>query len=584
MKKTSNKQSKVNNAKQRTRGSQQRNYQASDMSYAKASSTKGAKAECDDRPGHGYTKPQATKVTDNDISWYNHSPELLKSAASLPFASIIGQGLSWTSGVPIQSVPGIMSIGWDPSIGGELNDNGAINQAATSTYSYLVHANSRNYTYEAADLMLAIMAGAEVFSILGAMIRAYGVAHKYSEANRYLPDGLLTAMGFQPDDIRKNFSRMWFDINLLIDRSKQIWIPNTMPFLMRRFWLNTTLFKDSSDVKGQIYVFVQNDYLSYQSTTIETGGALLETGCGPQPYTEFHPAEQQYTWDQWMSVAEYMLQKLLDEEDRGIMYGDILNAYGADHIYALPTITSDYTVEAVYSEEVLMQIENLVTSRSVTQCGVGQVEGLLVPIYKHAIITPTQPLEAGLPGVQALNFHFNTQPSPEAIMVATRAKTAGMVYIKAGNIIVSSSWNPDYQCRPANAIASSAKATDLRVSTCGTEICTSIRLWFRDLKRSSGPSKYFAWELIQCASQWATGDTDIATRAFLMSFDWHPFLYEVQSGPKDNPDFPSDTEELLYTGTVAAYGDYCNYTQISSANLERLHSVALYSEFGVPQM
>nr|AVX53696.1 putative capsid [Marmot picobirnavirus] len=536
----------------------------------------------EDQPGKGYTKPVPARSTDNDISWYNHNPELLKSAASLPFASIVGQGLNWTNGVSVQSVPGIMSIGWSPAIGGELNGNGAINQAATSTYSYLVHANSRNYTYEAADLMIAIMAGAEVFSILGAMIRAYGVAHRYSEANRYLPDGLLTSLGFQPDDVRKNFSKMWFDINLLIDRSKQIWIPNTMPFLMRRFWLNTTLFKDSSDVKGQIYAFVQNDYLSYQSTTLSTGGALLETGCGESAnYTEFHPAENQYTWDQWMSVAEYMLQKLLDEEDRGIMYGDILNAYGADHIYALPTITSDYTVEPVYSEEVLMQIENLVISKDVTQCGCGQYDGNILPIYKHTDMTPTAPISAGLPGAQLLNFRFNTQPTPEAIMVATRGKAAGMIGIRSKNIIVSHAWNKDFQARPVSFNESSTQ--DIRISTCGTEIFTSIRIWTRNLDSSMGPSYFDAFDLMQCMAIWPKNDASIIGRANLMAFDWHPFLYSVQGGPHSDDQYP-ENGSVLYSGTQAAYGDYCNYVQISADNLERLHSVALYSEFGVPQM
>lgn len=178
----------------------------------------------DDKAGKGYSKPKPCSSKPNDLSWYAKNPEMLEASSHVTFGTIIGSGFQFDNRVSY--IPGVMAISWMPTIGGVLEAGmGALQQAANSTYSYLVHANSRNYSYEPADLMMMILGGANVFSLLSAMIRAFGTIQFYDEPNMYKPDGILKAMGFNADNLRLNLSTMWWDINELINRTKQIWIP-----------------------------------------------------------------------------------------------------------------------------------------------------------------------------------------------------------------------------------------------------------------------------------------------------------------------------------------------------------------------
>lgn len=111
----------------------------------------------------------------NDVLWYAKTPELLRSAASIPFSTTLGTKPEFT--IPT-AVPGVLQIDWAPTVGGM--EARPINQAANSIYSFTVHANSRNYSYDPADQMKMIIAGMQVFSALAAGIRAYGVMLNFS--------------------------------------------------------------------------------------------------------------------------------------------------------------------------------------------------------------------------------------------------------------------------------------------------------------------------------------------------------------------------------------------------------------------
>lgn len=135
------------------------------------------------------------KSNANDISEFNKNPELLKSAASLPFASITGLPLQVTNGV--KSVSGIMVMPYEPGLMG-YDTQSAMNKAFQQIYSFVVHANSRNYKYEYTDLAMYTLAGIELFTAISEAIRVYGTAKAYTEENLYYGDAVIAALGFLP--------------------------------------------------------------------------------------------------------------------------------------------------------------------------------------------------------------------------------------------------------------------------------------------------------------------------------------------------------------------------------------------------
>lgn len=512
----------------------------------------------------------------NDISWYSRNTELLLSAGSLPFASVLGAPVildfhrnSQDDFVP-EVIPSIMSILWKPSLG-HLVDDGittpsyAINQAAKAIYSNVVHANSRNYTYEYQDLMILILGGAQVFAAIASAARAYGLAKTYQENNLSMPDDLLTALGFIPSNIRANLAQIWFDINELIAKTQQIWIPNVMPVLKRWFWMNTTVFKDAQSSLSQVYTFVQSAFWQYNETITETGGGLV-----PVTYSGrmFMPGAEAYNWSTWKAVIDQMINALINSEDRGIIMGDLLNCYGKDNLYAMAPIPVDFRIEPEYSPEVLSQIENLTICPTSAWCGVVQTEEGLYEVTEQFVENSTSSAVLGSalaqPTRSVLNFHFPTQPTPADIMIATRLKTHGpsLRWVAYALMWKGGKW----------IVTTSANQQSIVPASSGTEIPINIRIYTHN--DGSSTQKSYIPVMYDDAETVVPG-SDPATAVELLSkynaFDWHPFIYKYRE-PTLN-DVP---------GTNAAYGDYDNYSVIDSQELSKLHMTAIYSLFGIP--
>lgn len=505
----------------------------------------------------------------NDPSWYSRNPELLKSAASLPFAQILGELMypfTSTNSYSTSSVPGVMAIGYTHSYGGDGAYPTALNQAGRSIYSYLVHANSRNYSYEYQDLMIAIAAGANVFAMLANAIRAYGVAKTYSERNRYLPDTILQACGFKPESVRDNLGKMWFDINELISRTTQIWIPNTIPVLQRWFWMATNVYKDANDPKGQIYVYVPHNFHVYNATLLDTGGGLERLMVNG---SMFNPFDFAYSWETWYQAISTAIDKLLEDEDRGIMYGDILRAYTSSGIYALPQVPSDYRVEPVYSAEVLTQIENCTLA---SPCyGLAQDTNGLSPVW-HQAIAGTAP--AGVwqwnsetankylsPLQPVINFHFADQPTPDSLSVATRLTSVGT------ELVVGFGVNSSTGTITPNVGVQKPMA-------CGTEVVMGIQIYHMELE-SNVPTlksdKLMYPVIAESAERHSWTDVEMS----LMAFDWHPFLYLLKQ---------AGSTERQAADVVRAYGDYDNYLISNFPEMRKLHAACVYSLWGMPHM
>lgn len=514
--------------------------------------TKSSSRANDDRTvdaAYESTKCGGSTPKSNDVRWYAKNPELLKAAASLPMSVVTGNNLPFKNE---ESVPGVMAIDWIPSFQGS-SASDAVNQAANSLYSYVVHANSRNQSYDSADLMMLIYAGAQAFSFFAHGVRAYGVARMFDQRNKYLPEALLNAMGFDYFDVRDHLSNMWFDLNELVARLSQIWIPNDLPIVERWFWMNSHIYMDSSTVKGQYYLFVPKQVFKYAETLSDQGGGLT-------PVKGWNP-NNKAKWSDYLAVMNEMLDALLNSQDRGIIFGDILKAYGADKIYSVNKIDVDYVATPIYDMEVLMQIENSI-SCTILSGNFMQVQGRLYHFgadYNPGKGTGAKPLsiDEGNYGIRraVLNFPFKEEPTPEQIMVATRLMTLGTRTILAPG-------------------TGQTRVESYMPGFCGTEYVYIYRIYSfsgnsLDFKAVRSKSSSFAASVLRG----------------MHTFDHCPALYYID--PSDLPAnnaYPGDASKTVAPIPTSAFAEYNNYTIIDANTLAKMHSTAIYSELGVPVM
>lgn len=520
----------------------------------------------------------------NDVSWYQKNPEIFRAAGQIGFVNVTGKELPWAH----EAVPGIMTFPWVPSLGG--SDQTAVNQAANSIYSFVVHANSRNQSYDATDLMMMILAGAQLFSLISHGMRVYGTMRRFDGMNEYTPEALVAAMGFNYSDLQSNLANMWFDLNHMIAQTAQIWIPNDIPLIERWYWMNNNIYMDAESTKGQFYMYIPDMFYTLSETATDTGTSLIPMMRPSNPSLRASFADPNvktyWTWAEYLTFVQTAIDNLVKSQDRGIIMGDILKAYGQDHIYGLAPITSDYVTMPVYNREVLTQFENLTTFNyvpgNIVQNQVdlqvrqlpneeatvqySQLDGKTAANYKTF-------LQMLVPSNGVLNFHNVGQPTAEEIMVATRMQILGLAIDDASDSAGLSGIYPKY--------TGSEYCTHVNVYVYRYDILGTRKLSLTNLGTAFSVNKGKDSQDYQIFCL-ADGSLTSHTLGVWAAFDWAPAIYLHQCGDSTAP---ADIKTYLEKGQSAnVIMEYDNYSIITPNELRKLHVAALLSLFGVPKI
>lgn len=294
----------------------------------------------------------------NDVAWYAQTPELLRDAASFPFSNAVGAPfyLDWAGdGISVndspRTVPGIMTYDIIPCPGYGESANSPLNTAAFSIYSFVRHANSGSANYDAPDLMLYLIALANVYSYINYLQRIYGTLNMYSHFNRYMPRGIVQAQHAQFDNIIEHIADFRYGINALIYKASSFACPADMPYFSRLAFLFSNVYAEGESAKDQLYMYTPRGFMQYSETTSQDGGQLT-----------FKPlitsAASPLTYGQLLQYGNQLLSPLIMSEDMNIMSGDILKAYGANGILKLVTLPEVYNITPVTDLTVLEQMKN----------------------------------------------------------------------------------------------------------------------------------------------------------------------------------------------------------------------------------
>lgn len=564
-----------------------------------------------------------TRADSNHVEWdLKKDPTSVKLAASIPFSSVPGRD----NGM-LNTIPGVMTLTWMPTFGSPHTQT--LSALKESLYSYVVHANSRTKLYDPNDLLLMVLAVQEIFTKIAELKRVYGVMRSWHGSNDYTPRLIVQALGFDYKDLVNNYPTMVSDLNLLIAETKQLWVPNTFPVLDRYLWMASNIFQDSDNPKGQYVMYVRGMYLKYDETTYKTGGALI-----PANYDFSENTESEYsvwdfncnamdaadfkasalttgtlTWEQHLQMLRNMIVAIRNSSDRGMICGDILNAYGIDKILTALPLDPNYEVIPGYNPEVMWQIENLITYPNYPTHLYQNMDNNTIFVRYHdmkatvattkpAIYTTTYdpPTSATTTYQQRfknalLNFHQQTQPTPEQVIVATR------------NTAVGIQWDRFVAERLTDFVAIYGP----KPVAAGTTIVTGVRMYTAVKRRISntGVINYYAPDeknfMLAAFAGNAAGfiyyingtldpvsSSEVTSPRFMElweSFDWAPHVYnDYVSGAY----LPTYRELINERGRdlngVSVYAEYDLYQVVGIDELARIHDFCSYSEFDIPVM
>lgn len=494
--------------------------------------------------------------SDNDVAWYWKNPNLASSAANLYYNVRKGSHLLIDAHASSDSATvnvagsanlgtGIFILEWFPNyttlygIGATGSEsftdkqasNDACNVAAKNIYSFIRHANSGSANYEAPDLMMTILAADSIFSAIADAIRAYGLYRTYEQQNSMLPGPLMEALGWDYSDIMANGAQFAYQINRIIAKASVLWVPGNLDVVTRHYWMNTNVYSDASNVKGELYAFKMNKLWKFSPKTSDKGTSLTSVS--------YHGNTDKLTINQWATLLDECLDALILDEDAGIMFGDMRKAYGPAGLHSLGEMDPNYSITPVYNEEVLMQISNstavpAIIPAAILQDGKGNM-------YAQMVATTLNEARA----IPWTSYPINMRvmdPAPQLTMVATRLTTL-IDYRDYGD-------------------HDTLKGLTTPVAL-GSEVVHSYNVYFN----GSG-----GWaQAPQITSNIVDLEEAAGVAAVISKFDWAPLVFVVdQDGASATVDY--------------CLGELNNVGYVSRESLESMHTVALLSEFNVPQM
>lgn len=527
-----------------------------------------------------------SKSTDNDASWYNTLPELVRDAAKFPFSRPLGTNYVPRSDSNIkfdlafcpQSIPGIMCVNWYPTIGLSSHSNSPINIVSREVYSFVRHANSGHSNYDAPDLMLYLMAMDSVYSMYAEAVRAYGMMMLYTANNRYYPKALVQIAGWDFNDVQRNLAQLRWAINQFAYKLGSLAVPANMSYFARHIWLNSGVYLDSNSAKAQTYMFKQDAFYKYNPTV----------GTGFKSQLEFtkRPSKKLTVRD-WIDTMNSLIDPILASEDFNIMSGDILKAFGQENLFTVAPIAEEYVVVPSYSAEVLSQIQNLsimgypdttistnpgeyanIVQRIDSDTWDPGLYQVLTFATKEDINKPKSAVAQSLMAatMERLISMLSDDPSPDEVMVATRLTN------------ICDTFGIEERVNGANKYYRGVAGITGKY-TYGTEIVASITI---ATTSSSGAFEYRTLDeaALECeptsSSNWAGPMSMLRFIVLLEAFDWHPTLPIIACN--FNIDNKTDPRWIGYLQETN------NFTVMNIEDLTRLHETALISEFAVPQV
>lgn len=307
--------------------------------------------------------------SDNDWKWYASSESLLRDTASFsylyPLGELIDKGQSAGTEANAWSIPGVMAIYTAPSLGYTNTPSDPATIAARNLYTAVRARNSgATNTYEAPDLMMYILAMDGIFSLCANIRRAYGVIQQYGKVNRYYAAALVYAMGFDYEDLVRHLCDFRAMINAYQHKMNSYVIPSSLPYLARHYWMYSNLYYDTpNNPKAQIMMYVPEGIWMYSRDTDQA------TALKPIPWmmdnykssvVEPRNSDSRPGWK--VSEIEQLLEQLADpicaDQIVNVMCGDMLKYFGAANCLTISDIDANYTIQPVYSQEVLSQMQN----------------------------------------------------------------------------------------------------------------------------------------------------------------------------------------------------------------------------------
>lgn len=525
---------------------------------------------------------------DNDVSWYTRYPELSVAAASfpypyrpgmtLPLGSISGvqyNGQTFTGNMS-SKIPGVLAMEWLPSLGYSQTATDPASVMAKEVYGKVRKAFSGALNADAPDFVMYLLSLDGIFSYIGALKRIYRVLTAWSPDNYVLPDTLLSAMGIVESEVqslRSDKTRLWQCINTLVLQSRKFTCPAVMDYFNRHYWMNDNVYTDAASINSQFYVFVMNGVYKFGELAMPNGdmaGGLVMT---PTPWNwdmRKNNTTQYVTVDTLYNFGLELINALVAWDEAYEINGYLSRAFEGSPNFIVDELPIDQPFNPVYSEEVLVQIENSRTAPAAEKFLMQNAANYAGFNITQDVLTNAVLCDPHFTAVYDSYYEVSGQGYSIPPVLSARMDQPTV----ANNIIASR-----LQTVVRSVDGAAGNVVHLQ---CASE-CALCWKMYRKQASFTEPAQPVAQQpvaltTITTASGTTTRkDNGVAANTSyfndLAAFDWHPFVYFVRATVNVNNGTAAPA-----VINVQIVGDHHNVTTITLNDLVNLHTICLYSE------
>lgn len=463
----------------------------------------------------------------NDISWYNKNPALLESVARVPFPYRPGMHINLWNGagaVTDDTIPGVMVIQWQPSIGitGTNNPTAPVNIAMREIFNRVRSEFSGSIEADPPDFLMYFMALDTIFAYIAKLKRIYRVINAYTPDNLLIPRGIMFALGFTSDQINElqaDRMQLFNIINQLVHMTDKFVCPALFPVFNRHYWLSDNVYADTPSINAQMYLMDMVTGYKFGVTGSPAVGRLTSVGMGAANF-----ALSGKVVDQMFALGRGLIDALSAWDDAFIISGYLRKTFSGSPSFMVDELRMDEKFEPVYVPEVLMQIENAHTA---VQNGVSLGNLTVTQDVATNTVTETLSITTNAPKLGFVPYLSIRSDLPTTDMIVEASRLQNWLTADASDVIR------------------------------GTELVRGIVM---NSVQQEGA-------LINVMQNNVSEDPPaIGMLVPLSTFDWHPFIYaalDTDLGP-------------TYCGL---FGDYHNLTTLTPKMVEEINRVCLYSEF-----
>lgn len=531
---------------------------------------RGNKFSTDECPKCGYSS--------NNPAWYTGNPIAAKKAGSINFSYPMGYNIDL--GNPLFpaadhsgsfSLPGMMALDVLPSMGRSMDASSALNLAAFKLYSFIRHENSGSRNYDSPDLLLYVAAVTDVYSYITWLQRTYLVCNSYSVMNEYIPRAYCELSHIDFDDMIANLADFAYQLDNRINKVRSFKVPGDMPIFQRRAFMFKDLYTEGDSIKDQMYFY--NPAGFYQFKLDESGAGMLHT-VGLAELTGIQGTFSLKVKDLFVGL-DALIAKIAEQEDFGIMSGDILKAYGANIVTLAPFDPAPGVgVAPVRDIAVLEQIQNSTV------------------LGKSTIDNKTTTYQFVTDVMQSTNKNYLVTEPGIAIMATNNPEGKVEMYAKKAlleNRLLTSRTSdpsPEQVLESTRTMVIATNFTDQVVGSklsarvdllCGTELITDCNVVFYQMAETGERAlqtlnlSYALGVDVNADSQEWELTSAYWMMTLLSQFDYHPCVRVCVA--KHSATVQGDIE------WVKAYTAFntSEYTIVTADVLRRLHDTALMS-------